>query len=272
MDAIPGGSVNLQPYLFFGLASLGLSVGIPAILRAVRKHKNRHQRQPIELTLPTTGLTINKAKWYCTVVEDAQRDVTTEIGGMARGHDSLKLRAHNDPWGDVCDLHRKPGQGHVGHTKFLSVDFTYRQTVAIPWDTYRSIPCAEPMANEEPEINLLSVEFVYTPDRKLDYPLKAVAIIRNESPVMLDVRMFEFIPSAVSLKKFVADVIKLKLRDNWYPSGYELDQVAVLPGQLFKAWLGIDEAKFTKSQLETLKGNIGTLVLLINGKTKRAQL
>ena len=62
-----------------------------------------------------------------------------------------------------------------------------------------------------------------------------------------------------------ASVLQVKLRE-WYPDKEGVDRVSVLPGQQFKAWVGADDKKFTKDQLERLRGQIGNLVLKVNGQ------
>jgi hypothetical protein len=44
-------------------------------------------------------------------------------------------------------------------------------------------------------------------------------------------------------------------------------RIAVLHGQPFHAWLGLDEKRVTKEQLEQHRGKFGTLVLIVNGKS-----
>lgn len=103
-----------------------------------------------------------------------------------------------------------------------------------------------------------------TPGR--GYPLKAYRTMRNDSIQPVDVRVADYRVGTVDLKKFVTDVLQVKLRE-WFPDkGDGLERVAVLPGQQFKAWVGADEKKYTKDQLDRLRGRIGTLVLMVNGE------
>jgi len=56
----------------------------------------------------------------------------------------------------------------------------------------------------------------------------------------------------------------LKLGE-WCPEDQGVDRIAVLPGQLFRAWVGPDESKFSQEQVTKLRGQLGTLVFLIDG-------
>jgi len=102
-----------------------------------------------------------------------------------------------------------------------------------------------------------------TPGRS--FPLKVSCVIRNDSSQSIDVQVFDYTPGTVTLKKFVTDVLQVKLRE-WYPDKHGVERLAVLPGQQFKAWVGADESRFTKDQLDRLRGQIGSLVLLVNGR------
>jgi hypothetical protein len=103
------------------------------------------------------------------------------------------------------------------------------------------------------------------PTLKLTYPLKCYVELRNDSTECADVRVSEYKQQTVTLKKFTPDVLQVKLRE-WYPQRDGIDRVAVLPGQLFRAWVGVDEAKFNENQIRGLRGKIGTLVFSVNGK------
>jgi hypothetical protein len=102
-----------------------------------------------------------------------------------------------------------------------------------------------------------------TPGRS--YPIKAYCILRNDSVACADVRVADYTAGAVTLKKFLTEVLQAKSRE-WYPDKSGVDRIAVLPGQQFRAWVGADENIFTKDQVERLKGRIGTLILIVNGE------
>jgi len=67
------------------------------------------------------------------------------------------------------------------------------------------------------------------------------------------------------LRTEFSDVLQIKQRE-WFPKDHGVDRVAVYPGQLFQAWVGVDESKFKDDQVRSLIGRIGTLVFLVNGK------
>ena len=88
--------------------------------------------------------------------------------------------------------------------------------------------------------------------------------MQNTSTECADVRVSEYRPRTVTLKQFVLDVLQVQLRE-WCPRD-GVDRVAVLPQQLFRAWIGIDERKFNEERVRALRGQIGTLVLSIDGQ------
>jgi TIR domain len=98
----------------------------------------------------------------------------------------------------------------------------------------------------------------------LTYPLKCYVQLRNDSASCIDVHLAGYIPNTVTLKQFVSGVLQVKLGE-WYPRPDGVDHVAVLPGQLFRAWVGLDESKFTEDEVRGRSGQIGTLVLTVNG-------
>jgi hypothetical protein len=87
----------------------------------------------------------------------------------------------------------------------------------------------------------------------------------NNSSAAIDVRVAGFTPSAVQCKRFVTNVLQLDLPGGWQPNPHGVDAIAVLPGKRFRAWVGLDESRFTPAQARGLKGNIGTLKLVVNG-------
>lgn len=97
------------------------------------------------------------------------------------------------------------------------------------------------------------------------FPLKVYRVMRNDSNHCADVQIADYRAATVTLKEFVTGVLQVKLRE-WYPDKEGVERVPVLPGQQFKAWVGADDRKFTKDQLERLRGQIGTLVLKVNGQ------
>lgn len=98
------------------------------------------------------------------------------------------------------------------------------------------------------------------------YPLKYYIEAINDSGKCVAVRVAAYVPNAVTLQKFVPDTLQAMMLDGWYPRPNTADSVALLPNQRCRAWVGIDATKFTKNQVETLEGKIGTLTLTANGK------
>jgi hypothetical protein len=118
----------------------------------------------------------------------------------------------------------------------------------------------------EAEIAKVAVNIIPVDKGKtLTYPLKCYVQLRNNSAKCADIRLLEYTPNTVTLKAFVLEALQLRMRD-WTPSDHGLDRLAVLPHQLFRVWIGVDENKFNADQLERLSGKIGTLVFLVNGK------
>jgi len=64
----------------------------------------------------------------------------------------------------------------------------------------------------------------------------------------------------------VFNVLQLDFHGRWFPQPDGVDRIAVLPQQLFRAWVGIDETKFKQDQVNQLRGRIGTLALMVDGK------
>jgi hypothetical protein len=98
------------------------------------------------------------------------------------------------------------------------------------------------------------------------YPMKYYLEAVNDSRKCVAVRLSDFIPNAVTLQKFVPQTLQAYMADGWHPKPNAADTVALLPNQRCRAWVAIDTTKFTKNQIETLEGKIGTLTLIANGK------
>jgi hypothetical protein len=104
-----------------------------------------------------------------------------------------------------------------------------------------------------------------TADPKLGYPLKIRMQFRNDSPATVDVRMSHYTANRGPLREpFPLAVLQLKLGGDWLPTQKLEERIAVLPGQHFRAWVGIDHQKMTKQQLEEYKGQVGTIALVAN--------
>jgi hypothetical protein len=126
----------------------------------------------------------------------------------------------------------------------------------------------EVIKNIEPDIRVIDVEITFSPKdpqgRTLTYPLKCYVKLENSSMGCIDVKLSEYIPKKVANKQALSDVLQVRF-GGWCPSPDGVGRLAVLPGQLFRAWVGLDETKFTREQVENQRGEIGTLVFSING-------
>jgi hypothetical protein len=118
-----------------------------------------------------------------------------------------------------------------------------------------------------PAPNIRVVDIVIpdqNPALRLTFPLKCYVTMQNNSTECADVRVSEYRPRTVTLKQFVLDVLQVQLRE-WCPRDNGVDRVAVLPHQLFRAWIGIDESRFNEERVRALRGQIGTIVLSVDG-------
>jgi hypothetical protein len=150
----------------------------------------------------------------------------------------------------------------------LLIALTFLSLALFLWKRHQFGEATKDRTESELESNITKIDITIPPvdkSRSLTYPLKCSVQLRNDSATCADVRISAYRPGTVTLKAFVIDVLQIKLRD-WTPSDHGVDRLAVLPGQLFRAWIGVDDSKFTADQLNLLRGKIGTLVLLVNGK------
>lgn len=102
-------------------------------------------------------------------------------------------------------------------------------------------------------------------DSSIEYPLKYYVEVINDSRKCVAVRVSEFIPKSVTLQKFIFGTLQVNL-NGWYPRPTPADEVALLPHQRCRAWIGIDTKKFTNQAVDNLEGSIGALTLTANGK------
>lgn len=124
-----------------------------------------------------------------------------------------------------------------------------------------------------PNIRKIDVEIPpQNPALRLGFPLKCYVTLQNASIECAEVRVSEYRARTVTLKQFVFDVLQLGFRGQWFPAPDGVDRIAVLPQQLFRAWVGVDERKFSEDQVNRLRGQIGTLVLLVDGKSVNIDL
>lgn len=107
----------------------------------------------------------------------------------------------------------------------------------------------------------------YTSDQPgADYPLKYYLEAINDSRKCMAVRVSEFRPLMITLQEFVPDTVQAMMPDGWHPRPNTTDAVALLRNQRCRVWIGIDATKFSRGQIDSLEGRIGTLTLTANGK------
>jgi hypothetical protein len=121
-----------------------------------------------------------------------------------------------------------------------------------------------------PKIGILSYRIV--DEIGADYPLKLRMQLRNDSTTTADVQLKEYRQGLVTIKGFPTEVLQIRLRDLWYPKEHGAGRAALFSGQQFEAWIGIDESKFTRAQVETYRGTIGALILMVNGQDVEIKL
>ena len=74
------------------------------------------------------------------------------------------------------------------------------------------------------------------------------------------------------MKTIPSAVLQVQLGTQWLPSDHGVQEVAVLPGQLFKGWIAPDDALYTAAQVRGHLGRLGTLVLKVNGELLEFEL
>lgn len=121
----------------------------------------------------------------------------------------------------------------------------------------------EQQKRPEPKIEIVDTD-IPGQDNSFQFPLKCYVTLRNASTECADVRLTKYTPRDVIHKQFVSDVLQVKLRE-WCPAKHGVDRISVLPDQLFRAWVGLDETKSNQDKVKGSLGQIGTLVFSING-------
>jgi hypothetical protein len=104
------------------------------------------------------------------------------------------------------------------------------------------------------------------------YPLKYFIEMRNDSSKCIAVRVLSYSPKTITVKSFPPEVMQVRFYAKWFPTDQSAETVAVLPGQLCRAWIGIDEGKFNEAQVKAAAGSIGTLVVSAHKKHFSFQL
>lgn len=114
-----------------------------------------------------------------------------------------------------------------------------------------------------PQLRLVDTRISYF--ARLTYPLKCHVILQNVASEAADVRLIEFRPKDITLKRFLLEVLQIGFGQRWFPPE-EVAEVAVYSNQLLSAWIGVDETKFTELQVNQAKGRIGTLIFSVNNQ------
>jgi len=144
----------------------------------------------------------------------------------------------------------------------------------IPSILVNNTPVAGPAkieADEKlPKIVKLSDQVSYTGG--MGFPLKLHMQLRNDSSEAVDVQLKEYIPKLITTKGLPLEVLQIRIGGTWQAQPQGVSRIAVFPEQQFQAWIGLDEGKFNKGQIEEHRGNIGTLVLFVNGHDVRIPL
>jgi len=116
---------------------------------------------------------------------------------------------------------------------------------------------------ELPVLTVVSHEF--TNDAGATYPLKMRVQFRNDSTACVSVRVTSFKEGLAPMQHpFPVSVLQVS-SGKWFPES-PADQIAVLPGQLFRVWIGFDATSTDKNKLQQLKGRLGTLTLTANNQ------
>src|SRR5271154_991692 len=116
-----------------------------------------------------------------------------------------------------------------------------------------------------PKVSLVQVNATDPDKGRLTYPVKCYVELRNDSEGCIDVRMSNYKPNKVDAKLKLLNVLQLKFSSAWVPV-VETDRVAVLPQQLFRVWIPMDEKKYNAQTVNELRGVIGEVVFAVNGK------
>jgi len=104
------------------------------------------------------------------------------------------------------------------------------------------------------------------------YPLKYYVEFRNDLTKCVEVSLSAYNAKTVGLKRFVPNTIQLSLNGSWLPEREGVDRIALLPGQICRVWIGVDETKFNAAQVTKLEGSLGVLIVKVNKKDFSVQL
>jgi hypothetical protein len=98
--------------------------------------------------------------------------------------------------------------------------------------------------------------------------------LRNDSKECAEVRLSEYKPKAVPAKDFPLNILQVRFGQQWYPQPDGVERVALLPSQLCRAWIGLNEQLFKAEQARRLllTAKVGTVVFLVNGRPVNVEL
>jgi hypothetical protein len=100
----------------------------------------------------------------------------------------------------------------------------------------------------------------------IGYPLKYYVEMRNDSSKCIEVRLLNYISNKITAKPLPPEVMQIRFYTKWFPTDLSADRVAVLPGQMCRIWIGLDDKKFTEAQVKDAEGRMGRLVMSANKK------
>jgi hypothetical protein len=119
---------------------------------------------------------------------------------------------------------------------------------------------------------LTKIDVQVSPQPGKAYSLKVYVQLRNDFRKCVEVSLSEYRPEKITLKHFVPGTLQILFQPKWVPEPEAAERVAVLPGQMCRAWVGVDESKFNVDQVSAVIGALGILVLKVNRKDLPIQL
>ena len=125
----------------------------------------------------------------------------------------------------------------------------------------------------DPVIKLTGVEAPDpNPAKTLAHPVKIRWTFRNDSPGCVTVRLHDFHPKNIKLEGLPPGVLQVLMGQQWLPVQDGVAEVALLPGQMFKGWLPVEQTLYTAAQVRGHINNLGTLFLKVNDKLQKFEL
>ena len=136
------------------------------------------------------------------------------------------------------------------------------------WKSFAGKRALDGAYNFVPDVSCIDVQVTMAAQgQNLTFPLKCTAYFRNNSKGCVSVHFAKYEQGKIPIKAFRQNVIQVEVSgEGWVPVEHGTDQIAILPNQNFKLWVPIDEAKYSRDEVQGSKGQIGTLVLNVNEK------